>query len=120
MEAVGAIAVRTRHEARPGRRVVVVRDLAALRGPVHGIVRLPLWLYWSGASPAFDVDEPFMRRWLYEVVLREAASPQDLTSFLNGGILVAVWPEFFLPKGVRQAWEELHPALRNAAAVAAA
>src|SRR5262249_24905084 len=45
--------------------------------------------------------------------LREAASPQDQTSLLDGGILVAVWPELFLPKGVRQAWEELHPALRT-------
>jgi hypothetical protein len=119
MDAGSYVAVRTRYQARPGRRAIVVTDLASLRGPAHGTVRLPLWLYWSGESPEFDVDEPFMRRWLYEIVLREAASPEDLTSFLDRATLMAVWPELYLPKGVRQAWEELHPVLRDAAAAAA-
>lgn len=96
---------------------MVVTDLAGLRGPVRGVVRLPLWLYWSGPSPAFDLGEPFLRRWLYEIVLREAASLGDLTSHLDGGTLVEMWPDLFLPRGVRQAWEELHPVLRAAAAV---
>lgn len=47
-----AVAVRTRYQARPGRRVIVVTDLADLHGPAHGTVTLPLWLYWSGTSPA--------------------------------------------------------------------
>jgi len=119
MDAGSSIAVRTRYQARPGRRAIVVRDLAALLGPVHGMVRLPLWLYWSGASPAFDLDEPFLRRWMYEIVLREAASPEDLTSLLDRGTLIAVWPELYLPRGVRQAWEELHPVLRGGAAASA-
>lgn len=108
--------MRTRFQARPGRRAIVVTDLAALRGPVSGTVRLPLWLYWSGPSPAFDLGEPYLRRWLYEIVLREAASSEDLTSYLDGGTLTALWPELYLPRGVRQAWEELHPALRAARA----
>jgi len=93
----------------------VVTDLASLRGPVHGAVTLPLWLYWSGPSPAFDLDVPFMRRWLYQIVLREAASAQDLTTYLDGGTLIELWLELYLPRGVRQAWEELHPVLRAAA-----
>jgi hypothetical protein len=111
-----AVAIRTQHEARPGRRTIVVKDLAALRGPVHGCVTLPLWLYWSGPSPPFDLDEPFMRRWLYEIVLREASCPEDLTTYLDAGTLTRLWPQLFLPRGVRRAWEELHPALRAAAA----
>jgi len=111
--------VRTRFQARPGRRAIVVIDLADLRGPVSGAVRLPLWLYWSGASLAFDLGEPLLRRWLYEIVLREAASPEDLTSYLDGGTLIALWPDLYLPKGVRQAWEELHPVLRAAPAAPA-
>jgi len=79
-------------------------------------VRLQLWLYWSGPSPAFELGDPFLRRWLYETVLREAASPEDLTSYLDGGTLVARWPDLCVPKGVRQAWEELHPILRAAGA----
>jgi hypothetical protein len=60
-----------------------------------------------------------MRRWLYQTVLREAGRPEDLTTHLNGDLLVALWPELYLPQGVRQAWEDQHPALRAAAATAA-
>ena len=48
--------------------------------------------------------------------LREASRLEDLTTYLNGDALVALWPGLFLPKGLRQAWEEQHPALRAAAA----
>jgi len=115
MDVGGAVAVRTRYEVRPGRRVIVVTNLADLKGPAHGTVTLPLWLYWSGPSPLFDLGVPYMQRWLYEIVLREAARPEDLTCFLHAKTLIALWPELYLPRGVRQAWEELHPALRAAA-----
>ena len=38
---------------------------------------------------------------------------------LNGELLIAVWPELLLPKGLRRAWEERHPALRAARLAAA-
>jgi hypothetical protein len=107
-----AVAVRTRHQARPGRRVIVIADLASLHGPVTSMVRLPLWLYWSGPSPALDLAEPFLRQWLYQIVLREAVIPEDLTTYLDAGLLITAWPELYLPKGARRAWEELHAALR--------
>ena len=97
----------------------MVTELADLRGPVTGIVTLPLWLYWSGPSPVFDLGDPFLRRWLYEIVLREAARPEDLTGYLDGGMLIALWPDLYLPRGVRQAWEELHPVLATARAAPA-
>ena len=97
----------------------MVTDLADLRGPVDGMVTLPLWLYWSGPSPVFDLADPFLRRRLYEIVLREAARPEDLTSYLDGGTLIALWPDLYVPRGVRQAWEELHPVLRTARAASA-
>lgn len=113
---VGPAAIRTQYQARPGRRVIVITDLAGLRGPASGTVHLPLWLYWSGPSPAFDLADPFMRRWLYQTVLREASSPEDLTSYLNQDILITTWPDLHLPAGIRQAWQERHPELRTAAA----
>ena len=119
MDTVGADAVRTQYEARPGRRAIVVTDLGSLRGPVRGTVELPLWLYWSGPSPVFDLAKPFMRRRLYEIVLREAGRPEDLTSYLDRDMLIALWPELYLPEGVRQAWEEHHPVLRATAAAVA-
>jgi hypothetical protein len=114
-----AAAVRTPHQARPGRQVLVATDLADLRGPARGTVTLPLWLYWSGPSPAFDLGDPDMLRWLYQIVLQEAARPEDLTSYLDRDTLIAVWPDLFLPRGVRQAWEERHPVLRAAPAAIA-
>ncbi len=116
METAGAVAVRTQYRARPGRRVIVVTHLASLRGPVRGMVELPLRLFWSSPDRAFDLGDLFQRRWLYQTVLREASRPDDLTGYLDGGILVGLWPELRLPAGVRQAWEDHHPALRAAGA----
>ena len=83
------------------------------------MVELPLRLFWSAPDRTFDLDQPPMLRALYEAVLREASRPDDLTGYLNGEILVAVWPDLFLPKGVRRAWEDQHPELRAARLTAA-
>jgi hypothetical protein len=114
MDAAGAIAVRTQYQARPGRRAIVVTDLASLGGPVRGTVELPLRLFWSSPDRTFDLGSPFMRRWLYQTVLREASRPEDLTRYLDGATLIALWPDLRLPPGVRQAWQDHHPVLRAA------
>jgi hypothetical protein len=110
---------RARYQSRPGRRAVVAASLADLRGPTEGPVKLPIWLFWSGPDHTFDLASPDMRRWLYQTVLREAGSQEDLAAYLDGDTLIALWPTLVLPKGVRQAWEDEHPALRAAAAAAA-
>jgi DNA invertase Pin-like site-specific DNA recombinase len=117
--AAAPAAVRTQYQARPGRRVIVVTDLADLRGPASGTVTLPLRLYWSPPGRVFDLDDPFMLRSLYQTVLGEAARPEDLTSHLDRDTLISIWPDLHLPKGVRQAWEEHHPVLRAVTAPAA-
>ena len=99
--------------------MLVVRDLADLRGPASGPVVLPLRLYWSPAGRVFDLDDPFMLRSMYQVVLSEAIRAEELTGYLNRDMLLAIWPDLYLPKGVRRAWEERHPALRAARAAAA-
>ena len=104
---------------RPGRRVIVVIDLGALRGPVHATVELPLRLFWSSPDRSFDLDKPFMQRWLYQTLLREASRPEDLTGYLDRDTLMALWPELHLPRGVRRAWEDHHSVLRAAAALPA-
>lgn len=119
MTTVTAGASPARHESRPGRHAVVIANLADLRGPAEGTVELPLRLYWSSPDRTFDLDKPFMRRSMYETVLVEASRPEDLASYLHGDTLVAVWPELYLPRDVRRAWEERHPVLRAAAVPAA-
>jgi hypothetical protein len=120
MDVAGAAAVLMPYQARPGRRVLVVRDLADLRGPASGRVTLPLRLFWSPPGRVFDLDDPFMLRSMYQIVLGEAIRAEELTTCLNRDALLAVWRDLYLPKGVRRAWEEMHPALRAAAPAPAA
>jgi DNA invertase Pin-like site-specific DNA recombinase len=108
-----------RYQSRPGRRALVAASLADLRGPAEGTVELPLRLFWSSPDRRFDLGKPFMLRSLYETVLREASRPEDLTTYLNGDTLLAVWPDLYLPRGVRQAWEDEHPGLHAAPAAVA-
>jgi hypothetical protein len=119
MNAERPTAVRTQYQARPGRRAIVVTDLASLHGPDRGTVVLPLRLYWSPSGRRWNLSHRDIVRAMYETVLQEAVSAEELTSYLNADLLIAVWPEMFLPKGVRRAWEEHHPVLRAAAAAAA-
>jgi len=100
------------HQSRPGCRVVVAASLADLRGPAQGLVELPIWLFWH-PDRRFDLDEPGMLAWMYQIVLREASRAEDL-AYLNGERLIAVWPDLYLPGGVRQAWEDQHPVLHAA------
>jgi len=100
----------SRHQSRPGRRALVIVDLADLRGPAGGTVELPIWLFWH-PNRTFDLNDPAISRWVYQIVLREASRPEDLTTYLNGEILVELWLDLHLPRGVRRAWEERHPSL---------
>jgi hypothetical protein len=118
MAIVQAAAPRGRYQARPGRSAIIAADLADLHGPVTGRAELPLRLFWN-PDRTFDLSDPDMLRWMYENVLREASRPDDLAAYLNGDVLVALWRDLFLPKGVRRAWEDRHPVLRAAAVPAA-
>jgi Helix-turn-helix domain of resolvase/Resolvase, N terminal domain len=104
------------YPARPGRPVLVIDDLADLRGPAEGSIELPQRLF-SYPNRTFNLDDPGIRRWVYQMVLREATRATDLTGFLNGDVLTALWPDLRLPGGVRRAWEEQHPSLRTPVAV---
>ena len=101
------------YQSRPGRPVLVIDDLDDLHGPVTGLVELPLRLFWSLPDYRFDLDDPDLRLLYYQTVLREASRPADLTAYLDADTLVALWPDLYLPKGVRRAWEEQHQALRS-------
>jgi DNA invertase Pin-like site-specific DNA recombinase len=96
------------YQARPGRRVLVIDDLADLRGPVDGRAALPLRLFWSVPGHQFDLADPDARLWYYQTVLREASRADDLTRHLDAATLISLWPELYLPRGVRRAWEERH------------
>ena len=113
------IPIRATREFRYLRRPVLVAvSLADLRGPASGVVELPLHLFWSGRDSAdsrFSLDDGPGRRVVYRTVLREARTPDDLATFLNGDVLTVLWADIVLPKVVRTAWEDQHPVLRPAA-----
>jgi hypothetical protein len=103
------------YQARPGRRAVTVSDLSELCGPTSGVVELPHRLFWQPERQV-NLDRPALLAWMYETVLREATTVEELRSWLDGPTLVRLWSDLFVPRGVRRAWEERHPSLRARAA----
>ncbi|SDT03899.1 hypothetical protein SAMN04489716_2328 [Actinoplanes derwentensis] len=102
----------SRPAARPGRAVLVVADLAELRGPDTGVVELPHRMLWlPPRDRRFDLADDYDRPRMCEIVLREAVRWDELRTMLNAGVLSRVWAELFLPRGVRAAWEQRHPVL---------
>jgi hypothetical protein len=94
-----------------------IADLTELHGPTGGVVELPNRLFWQ-PDRRVDLDDPALLAWMYETVLTEAATLDELRTWLDGPTLVRLWPELFVPRGVRQAWEERHPVLRPRSAAA--
>ncbi len=110
--------VRRATDARPGRTAVVITDLDELRGPTAGVVTLPNRLFWQ--DHRFDLDHPSELIWMYENVLRESVRLDELRTWLDGPTLVRVWPQLFVPRAVRTAWETRHTGLRDAAVLVGA
>lgn len=94
------------------RGVVVATNLAELTGPLEGRHQLPLRLEASHRQP-FDFSDELARQRAYEVVLAEAAVVGDVAAWVNGAELERLWPDLYLPRAVRQAWEEAHPRLQR-------
>jgi len=89
--------------------VVLPARLEDLHGPVSGVVHLPLGLYSSGGGPptGFDVDDWVDRATLYSVVMENAATAEDLATWLDAGLLQQMWLTMWLSPHVRRAWEPL-------------
>lgn len=115
----GVVAGDGRPGVRPGwvRDVPVPRALDELRGPLTGSVGLPAALFWSGPRPRavrWDLADSRRRRDLYEIVLVEGTL-DDIRTFVDGGALVALWDQMYLPPWVRGAWRSLIETAREVA-----
>jgi len=91
---------------------VVAQRLADLRGPTSGTVQLPQHLDWSG-NPSYDLDKPARLASMYRTVLNEASSTDDLRAWIDGSVLVRLWPSLWLPPQVRRLWESRFPELAS-------
>lgn len=88
--------------------------LADLKGPTAGLIELPITIDW-GPKRLYDMAADADRRIVYEVVLQEAADAEEVGLYVNGAILVEVWPRLRLPRRVGQRWEDRFPQLVHAA-----
>jgi transcriptional regulator with XRE-family HTH domain len=66
-------------------------------------VQLPLRLNWSDTGRAFRMADRTDRARVYESVLREGTA-DDVLAYVDGALLVDLWPELVLPRGLRAAW----------------
>lgn len=76
-------------------------------------MELPLELDWSAPSQEFRLSDRVERARLYEIVLREGR-PEDVVRYIDGVLLVDVWPELVVPRDARAAWESAVDALSGA------
>jgi hypothetical protein len=90
----------------------VAPDLSDLHGPISGTIELPHRLFWQ-PDRRVNLDNPALLAWMYEAVLTEAVRVEELRTWLHGPTLVRLWPDLFVPRGVRRAWQDRHPALRS-------
>ena len=77
--------------------------LSDLTGPTSGPIELPISIDW-GPRRVYDMAHDADRRVVYEVVLQEAASTEEVARYVNGAVLVQVWPRLWLPRRVRRSW----------------
>jgi len=90
---------------RRGRPVVVADRLWRLPiARAFADVELSLGLNWSRPGALFRLSDRRQRARCYEVVLREG-TPADLLSYIDGALLVDLWPELVLPRELRGAWQ---------------
>ena len=95
--------------SRPGRLAWSLR-IGKLKGPTSGWIELPHRLVWQRKpNRQFNLDDPFDRSHVYEIVLREAIRVDELVTWLNAEVLRELWPDLYLPRGVRRAWESGTP-----------
>jgi transcriptional regulator with XRE-family HTH domain len=77
-------------------------------------VALPLHLNWSTPGARFDLRDRSERVLCYEIVLREG-KPEDILAYVDGALLVDLWPELVLPRDIRVAWDQVIEVVQESA-----
>ena len=92
------------------RHYLVAVDLDDLRGPTRGVVTLDRRLDWS-ADARYDLDDPGDLLVMYQTVLNEASTLEDLSCWIDADTLRHLWPSLWLPSRLRALWEARFPEL---------
>ncbi len=90
-----------------GRKTISVPSTLPHVEPVRAFakVEMPHHVAWSG-NRSYDLSDRDDRRRAYEIVLAEGL-PADIEAIVDGALLVDLWPELFVPRHVRAAWQPL-------------
>lgn len=91
--------------------VYVPGDLGVLTGPTNGRCDPPVNLYWQPGELDF-ADRGDMALF-YSSALTSASTLAEFSEWINRETLVSVWGRLSLPGRVRDAWQTLHPSLRE-------
>jgi transcriptional regulator with XRE-family HTH domain len=95
-----------------GRSIQVPKALPQLPlNQAFATVLLPLHLNWSDRGRRYDLRDRRQRARAYEIILREGG-PEDIRTYIDGALLIDLWPELILPRAIRDAWE---PAVNSSA-----
>lgn len=78
-------------------------------------IRLPLHVNWSQPDREFDLADRRERARVYEIVLREGTA-DDISRYIDGALLVDLWPDLVLPAALRRQWQPLVDAALGRAA----
>jgi hypothetical protein len=89
---------------------VVPDSLDQLAGPRSGIVELTVSIVW-GPQRIFDLDNADDRLYLYQAVLSEASTLDQLTQLVNKDLLIELWPHLHLPRYCVRRWHVAFPQL---------
>ncbi|WP_165984987.1 hypothetical protein [Streptomyces sp. YIM 98790] len=92
-------------------------SLDDLVGPTSGTVILPRHIDW-GPHYEYDLADEADVLLMYERVIREAQSPDDLRAYLNADLLRRHWMHLFLPVRACTAWQTRFPELTPRVAAA--
>jgi transcriptional regulator with XRE-family HTH domain len=69
-------------------------------------VTLPKRVSWSGPQGKWDLADRSQRLLAYQLLLAEG-DPVDISTFVDGTLLIDLWSEMFLPDEIRTAWQPL-------------
>ena len=92
-------------------------SLAELTGPTEGVVRLPRHIDW-GPDYGYELADSADLAVMYERVIRESRTAEDLAAFLDAATLRRLWPSLIIPAPARMVWEARFPELARQAAAA--
>ncbi|MFF5079447.1 hypothetical protein ACFY36_20510 [Actinoplanes sp. NPDC000266] len=77
---------------------------------MRGIVTLDRGLDWSGDG-TYDLEDAGDLQVMYQTVLNQASTTDDLSRWLSGDILRQIWPSLWLPVRLRTLWQSHFPEL---------